>query len=157
MIDHVADAHGFEYAHYQLRDRFGNEREAWCRIVPTTIAFACPDCGGMVEGVGARRVWPGTAGPEPTAFRCAQCGRQEERDFGVPRVLEREGDPSFTAPEGVQPVCPSGGKHAWELVDEWSEMEFPEGVDGCFENLSLLEEVWHQRLRCTKCGEVRTT
>ena len=40
LIDHVADAHGFEYAHYQLRDRFGNEREAWCRIVPTTIAFA---------------------------------------------------------------------------------------------------------------------
>ena len=157
LIDRVADAHGFEYAHYMLRDRFGNRREAWCRQVPTTIPFSCPDCGGMVEGVDAKRVWPGTTGDDPHAFRCAQCGRQESYDFGVPRTTMREGEPSFTAPRDVQPVCPRGGRHEWELVSEWSEMEFPEGVDGCLENMCLLEETWHKRYRCTKCGEEYVT
>ena len=156
-IDRVADAHGFEYEHCRLRDRFGNEREAWCRIIPTTVAFSCPDCGGMVVGVDVPRVWPGTAAPEPTGFRCEQCGRQETHEFGVPRVMEREANPQFTAPPEVQPACPRGGRHEWELLEEWSEMDFPEGVDGCLENLHLVEEVWHQRLRCTKCGEQLTT
>ena len=157
LIDRIADAHGFEYLHYQLRDRFGNEREAWCRIVPTTIAFSCPDCGGMVVGVDVPRAWAGTSAPEPTAFRCEQCGRREDHEFGVPRVMGREGNPVFTEPRGAQPACPRGGKHNWELLEEWSTIDFPEGVDSCLENLSFLEEVWHQRLRCTKCGEERTT
>ena len=120
LIDHVADAHGFEYAHYRLRDRSGASREAWCRIIPTTIPFSCPDCGGMVEGVDARRIWPGTAGPEPTAFRCARCGRQERRDFGVPLVTEREADPVFEEPRGAHTVCSRGDRHALELLEEWS-------------------------------------
>lgn len=157
LIDRVADAHGFEYAHYWLTDRFGNRREAWCRIVPTTIAFSCPDCGGMVVGVDAPRVWPGTTGPDPELFRCEQCGRQEDHEFGVPRVFDREGDPVFTAPRGVQSVCPRGGKHQWVQIDQWFETKFPDGVDACAENLCFAEEVWHQRLRCEKCGEVKTT
>ena len=153
LLDRVADNHGLEYTHYQLRDRFGNRREAWCRTIPTTIPFSCPDCGGMVVGTDAHRVWPGTAGPEPSAYRCEQCGREEDHEFGVPRVVDREGDPSFAEPEGVQPVCPHGGKHEWEVIDEWSETDFPEGIDACLENMSFIEEVWYKRLRCTKCGE----
>lgn len=157
LIDRIADAHGFEYAHYQMHDRFGNSREAWCRIVPTTIAFSCPDCGGMVVGADTRRVWPGTAGREPTAFRCEQCGRQEDHEFGVPRVTVREGNPQFYEPTGAQPACPRGGKHEWELVQEWTETEFPEGVDSCLENMCLMEEAHYQVHRCVRCGEEKTT
>lgn len=153
LIERVADKNGFEYSHYLLRDRFGNEREAYCRVVPTTIPFSCPDCGGMVVGVDAKRVWPGSAGVEPTAYACEACGRQEDYDFGVPRVEYREGDPLFVEPKGKQPVCPQGGKHEWEALDSWTEQEWPEGVDPCTENLMFLEEVRHERLRCTKCGD----
>lgn len=153
LIERVADKNGFEYAHYLLKDRFGNKREAYYRVVPTTIPFSCPDCGGMVVGVDAQRVWPGSTGEEPTAFRCENCERQEDHEFGVPRVEYREGEPSFAEPAGKQEVCPSGGKHEWETLDEWSETDFPEGIDPCLENLSFLEEVWYKKLRCTKCGK----
>lgn len=155
-VGRMADKNGFEYACYRVRDDAGHERMGYCRIVPTTYAFTCPDCGGMVVGVDARRVWPGTTGPEPTSFRCEECGRQEAFDFGVPRVGEREGDLSFSEPQGLQPACPRGGKHAWEVVSTWSEEKLPDGVDPCLENLCLLEEVWYDMRRCTKCGEEHT-
>ncbi len=155
-IGRVADAHGFEYSHYWLHDRYGNRREAWCRIVPTSIPFACPDCGGMVVGVGTPRVWPGTTGQDPQSYRCERCGRQEDHEFGETHVVTCEGHPSFVEPRGVQPVCPLGGKHWWKTVEEWTAFEFPDGVDPYPENINLLERVRHKRLRCERCGEERT-
>lgn len=156
-VGKVADAQGFEYMQYRVTDRPGHARMGYARVVPTTYPFTCPDCGGMVVGVGAARVRPGTTGPDPTAFRCEKCGREESTDFGVPRVVDREGEISFDAPRGVQAVCPRGGKHEWELLSEWEAEELPPGVDGCLENLCLVEQVWHQQLRCTKCGEEKHT
>ncbi len=156
LIDRVADAHSFEYSHYWLHDSFGNKREGWCRMVPTAIPFACPDCGGMVVGVGASRVWPGTTGNDPEAYRCERCGRQEDHEFGETHVATCEGRPVFVEPRGAQPVCPCGGKHWWKTVEEWSEFEFPEGVDPYPENLNLLEKVTHKKLRCERCGELKT-
>lgn len=155
LLGRLADKNGFEYKSYMLRDRFGNTRRAWSRIIPTTIPFSCPDCGGMVEGVDAKRVWRGSTGVDPTAFRCQDCGRTEKHDFGEPRVIERESDLCFAEPKGLQTACPKGGKHEWELVEEWSYICFPEGVDACTENMHLLEEVQQRRMRCQKCGEER--
>ena len=148
-----ADAQGFEYLRYDLSDRFGNQRTGYCRVIPTTYPFTCPDCGGMVVGVDTPRVRPGGTGPEPTAFRCETCGRTEPKEFGVPRMEDREGAITYDEPRGMQPACPHGGKHNWEVIAEWESEELPEDVDGCLEDPSLVQVTRHQTLRCTKCGE----
>ena len=154
-LNRVADAQGLEYNMYRLSDSHGNARIAYCPIVPTTYLFACPECGSAVVGVDAVRVRPGGTGPIPTTYRCEGCGRQETYDFGVPRVEDCESGLTFEEPRDAQPACPKGGCHDWEVVDEWETEEFPPGVDPCTENLCLLEQVVHHRLRCTKCGQER--
>ena len=109
FVGRVADERGVEYSKYRLTDCYGNERMGYRRIVPTTFRFICPDCGGSVIGVDSERVLPGGVGPLPTAFRCKECGRQQEDDFGVTHVEDREGGLSFEKPSGEQLACPEGG------------------------------------------------
>ena len=155
FANRVVDAKGFEYNQYRLRDSHGNERIGYCPIVPTTYLFTCPDCGNTVTGVDAARVRPGGIGPNPTAYRCEGCGRQEAYDFGVPRVEDCESPLTFDEPRGMEMACSEGGRHSWEVVDEWETVDFPPGVDACTENLCFLEQEVHHRLRCVKCGKER--
>lgn len=156
LVGRVVDVHGFEYLEYRVADEDGCWHRAWRRIIPTTYPFSCPDCGGMVVGVDTPRVRPGGKGPEPVAYRCENCGRQQATDFGVPRIEDRLADLTYEEPRGCQAACPKGGRHEWQLEEEWSEESMPEGVDPCLENLPLLEVVTYRRWRCAKCGETRT-
>lgn len=156
FVDRVADDKGVVYAQYRVTDASGNMRMGYCRIIPTTFRYTCPDCGGAVVGADARRVQPAGTGPEPTAYRCEGCGRQEAADFGVPHVEEREGEMTFETPSGAQPACPQGGQHDWHLEDTHADIVWPEGVDQITENLVFTDEVEYQTWRCSKCDETKS-
>lgn len=152
-VGRVVDVHGFEYVQYRITNSDGMEQTGYRRVIPTTFLFTCPDCGGTVVGVDAKRVRPGGKGPEPSAFRCESCGREEPTDFGVPHVEERTGELSFVEPNKVQPACPQGGAHDWVFEGSLTRLEYPPGVDACTENLIFADEVEYATWHCTKCGE----